>query len=376
MTTRGGYDTEALEEILGEMVDKHKCGCYVEGEWFVYDPKPYGYLYCFSNPSMEGILKIGMTKRNPDERLKEANKSDTWKPPTDYELLYSVKCYEPEKKEKLLHKLLDEYRINKNREFFRVDEEKVNIIFKMLDIEYFEDKYECRDNKIKTEKEEIIIKKWESYVMELHKDNNYEALFERTDIPDEKTIKYNFEFWCKHEEHDYKKLSKNKSLITTIERLIREFEKTKRNNLANWIDENIIECEEFTSFDDLYDNWGCYCDDQVGLWRWLSYEKREIKEILLEMQSKTVYGLILGKKRSDGKPNGTKQKPKFNFKIKEDKKYEAEEYEAEEYEVDGVTYMKIWDDEDKMWIITDPESGEHVGFPDGNGGIRRRFSMS
>ena len=88
---------------------------------------------------MEGILKIGMTKRNPDERLKDANKSDTWKPPTDYELLYSVKCYEPEKKEKLLHKLLDEYRINKNREFCRVDEEKVNIIFKMLDIEEFED---------------------------------------------------------------------------------------------------------------------------------------------------------------------------------------------------------------------------------------------
>lgn len=366
MTTRGGYDTEALEEILGEMVDKHKCGCYVEGEWFVYDPKPYGYLYCFSNPSMEGILKIGMTKRNPDERLKEANKSDTWKPPTDYELLYSVKCYEPEKKEKLLHKLLDEYRINKNREFFRVDEEKVNIIFKMLDIEEFEDKYECRNNKIKTEKEEVIIKKWESYVMELHKDNNYEDLFERTDIPDEKTIKYNFELWCKYEKHDYKKLSKNKSLITTIERLIREFEKTKRNNLAIWIDENIIECEELTSFNNLYDEWECYWDDKEILWCWLRYTKREIKEILLEMQSKTCYGLVLGKK-SHCAPNGTKINPKFNFKIKEDEKYEAEEYV-----VDGMSYMKVWDDEDKIWVIVDPETSIGIGFPDGNGGISRK----
>ena len=50
---------------------------------------------------------------------------------------------------------------------------------------------------------------------------------------------------------------------------------------------------------------------------------------------------------------------------------DEENYEADEYEVDGVTYMKIWDDEDKMWIITDPESGEHVGFPDGNGGIKK-----
>ena len=48
-----------------------------------------------------------------------------------------------------------------------------------------------------------------------------------------------------------------------------------------------------------------------------------------------------------------------------------EDYEAEEYEVDGAVYMKIWDDEDKMWIITDPESGEHVGFPDENGGIKK-----
>lgn len=292
MTTRGGYDTEALEEILGEMVDKHKCGCYVEGEWFVYEAKPYGYLYCFSNPSMEGILKIGMTKRNPEERLKEANKSDTWKPPTDYELLSSVKCYEPEKKEKLLHKLLDEYRINKNREFFRVDEEKVNIIFKMLDIEEFEDKYECRNNKIKTEKE--------------------------------------------------------------------------KNMILNWFDDRIIEYEEWSTFDELYDDWESYWDDE-GVNPKQRPEKKRVKEILLEMQSKTCYGLILGKKRSDCAPNGTKIKPKFNFKIKEDEKYEAEEYV-----VDGMSYMKVWDDEDKIWVIVDPETSIGIGFPDGNGGISRK----
>ena len=44
-------------------------------------------------------------------------------------------------------------------------------------------------------------------------------------------------------------------------------------------------------------------------------EKKEIKAELMKMQDKTNYGLVLGKKKSDGAPNGTKLKPKFNFKV-------------------------------------------------------------
>ena len=32
-----------------------------------------GYIYAMSNKSMPGILKIGMTERSIEERLKEAN---------------------------------------------------------------------------------------------------------------------------------------------------------------------------------------------------------------------------------------------------------------------------------------------------------------
>ena len=42
----------------------------------------FGYVYCFSNESMKGILKVGMTERTPNIRLNEANASDTWRPPT------------------------------------------------------------------------------------------------------------------------------------------------------------------------------------------------------------------------------------------------------------------------------------------------------
>ena len=46
-----------------------------------------------------------------------------------------------------------------------------------------------------------------------------------------------------------------------------------------------------------------------------------------------------------------------------------ESYEAEEYIFEGTEYMKVWDEDEKIWIIVDPESQEMVGFPDGEGGI-------
>ena len=43
-----------------------------------------------------------------------------------------------------------------------------------------------------------------------------------------------------------------------------------------------------------------------------------IKEALLKLQDKTEYGLVLGKAKKDGAPNGTKMYPKFNFKMIEE----------------------------------------------------------
>ena len=49
-----------------------------------------GWVYCISNESMPGLLKIGMTDRTPQQRLAEANKSDTWRPPTNFAIYRSL----------------------------------------------------------------------------------------------------------------------------------------------------------------------------------------------------------------------------------------------------------------------------------------------
>jgi hypothetical protein len=94
-----------------------------------------GYIYCFSNASMPGILKIGMTERTPNVRLSEANASDTWRPPTLYNIEFAKKVYNPFGKEKTLHTLLEQYtdRIHPRREFFRVSPEEVRKFFDLMD---------------------------------------------------------------------------------------------------------------------------------------------------------------------------------------------------------------------------------------------------
>jgi hypothetical protein len=81
-----------------------------------------GYVYSFSNPSMPGIRKIGITKKyNPDER---ADQLHTTGVPTPFIVEHFVRTSNYKDIEKKIHKLLDEYRVDSRREFFRISKEK------------------------------------------------------------------------------------------------------------------------------------------------------------------------------------------------------------------------------------------------------------
>jgi hypothetical protein len=94
-----------------------------------------GYICCFSNLSMPGILKISMTEGTPEARLNEANASDTWRPPTPYRIEFAKKVSNPLEKRRTLHTLLEQYteRINTCQEFFRTSPEEVRKFFDLMD---------------------------------------------------------------------------------------------------------------------------------------------------------------------------------------------------------------------------------------------------
>jgi hypothetical protein len=116
-----------------------------------------GYIYCFSNISMPGIVKVGMTIRTPDIRLNEANSSDTWRPPTEYKLEFAKKVKNPKDKEHILHVLLAKYaeRISPKREFFRASPEDVKTFFELIDGEFYFAE-ERNDKDIKYDNENVV----------------------------------------------------------------------------------------------------------------------------------------------------------------------------------------------------------------------------
>jgi len=112
-----------------------------------------GYVYCFSNPSMPDIYKIGMTERTISERLNEANCSDTWRPPTPYIVEIAKKVINPKEKETILHNLLEKYteRINPKREFFRVSITEIKLFFNLMDGEDYNFKDDNDNESINSE---------------------------------------------------------------------------------------------------------------------------------------------------------------------------------------------------------------------------------
>jgi len=79
-------------------------------------PQP-GKIYILRNPAHKNtVVKIGRTIRSSENRAKEL--SGTTGVPTEFEVLYDEDVLDCVKAEKIVHKLLQDKRINLKREFF------------------------------------------------------------------------------------------------------------------------------------------------------------------------------------------------------------------------------------------------------------------
>lgn len=120
------YMCEKCEDCfnLKDDLESHKKTCL----------KDKGFLYCFYTDCMPGIYKIGLTTRSLEKRLKEAN-TGTYVPPIPYRIVFAKKVNNVKEKEGKIHQLLTRYskRVNKKKEFFRITEDEVYLIFSLLD---------------------------------------------------------------------------------------------------------------------------------------------------------------------------------------------------------------------------------------------------
>ena len=90
-----------------------------------------GYVYCLSNEHLkDNIFKIGFTKRNPIIRLNELYNTST---PTEFKLEICKKVNDCVKIESVIHTLLNKFRINPKREFFKIQIDKISMIFDLIE---------------------------------------------------------------------------------------------------------------------------------------------------------------------------------------------------------------------------------------------------
>ena len=80
------------------------------------------WVYIMSNPTMPSFLKIGYTRKNPDERAKQISNSTGVALP--YKVEWAFHCYNGFELEQECHHKLERYRVSNNREFFQMSLEE------------------------------------------------------------------------------------------------------------------------------------------------------------------------------------------------------------------------------------------------------------
>jgi hypothetical protein len=80
----------------------------------------YGFVYLLAHPDMPDVYKIGFTERSPHQRMEELKASTGV--PRPFIMLCYIEVKNPAEIELQMHRYLHEYRISKDREFFKIED--------------------------------------------------------------------------------------------------------------------------------------------------------------------------------------------------------------------------------------------------------------
>lgn len=94
-------------------------------DFYLNSDKVSGYVYIISNKSMPGIFKVGKTKKHISIRLNDLKSTGV---PDDFNIEMIIKSSNEDLLEKTIHKTLSSYRVNKRREFFKIEREQIIMI--------------------------------------------------------------------------------------------------------------------------------------------------------------------------------------------------------------------------------------------------------
>ena len=81
---------------------------------------------------MPGLVKIGQTSTSVEQRMREL---DTTGVPIPYQCFYAAKVVNVDLVEKKIHYAFGEQRLRKNREFFKIDPNRVKAVIELIAIE-------------------------------------------------------------------------------------------------------------------------------------------------------------------------------------------------------------------------------------------------
>ncbi|CAL5979541.1 GIY-YIG_nuclease family protein [Hexamita inflata] len=88
-----------------------------------------GFVYCFSNPCLQNIYKIGYTQKSIEERLDHLYNTSI---PMPYKCEFYLETDYAFEIEQQIHQQLSQYRINSDREFFKCDIEIIEKCFESI----------------------------------------------------------------------------------------------------------------------------------------------------------------------------------------------------------------------------------------------------